>query len=211
MDGQSRPCLCCRAAVHLRHGEDTVMIQRTEALHLLAEQETPPGLLQHALDTEAVMRALAGHFGEDQDLWGLTGLLHDLDYPQTAENPAMHGIETANALSGLLPEDALSAIRAHNAEHNGSLPSTRLDYALRCGETVTGLVSAAVLVRPTGFEGLTPKSIRKKMKDKAFAASVQRDNIRQCAEAGLDLDAFLALTIDAMKTRAADHGPVNPE
>ena len=183
------------------------MIQRQAALDMLAQNNTPPSLLQHALASEAIMRALATHFGENEDLWGLTGLLHDLDYPTTAENAARHGLDTADMLAGHLPEEALAAIRAHNAEMNGATPpACRFDYALRCGETVTGLISAAALMRPTGMEGMEVKSIKKKMKDKAFAASVCRDNIRQCAEAGLELDAFLALSIEAMRTHSAELG-----
>lgn len=183
------------------------MIERQSALALLAEQKTPPSLLQHALASEAIMRVLAQHFGENEDLWGLTGLLHDLDYPATAGNASRHGLDTAEMLAGQLPDEALTAIRAHNAEMNGAAgPASRFDYALRCGETVTGLISAAALMRPTGMEGMEVKSIKKKMKDKAFAASVCRDNIRQCAEAGLELDAFLALSIEAMRAHAAELG-----
>lgn len=183
------------------------MIERQSALNMLAEQKTPPSLLQHALASEAIMRALAQHFGENEDIWGLTGLLHDLDYPATAENAARHGLDTADMLAGQLPDEALTAIRAHNAEMNGAAgPASRFDYALRCGETVTGLISAAALMRPTGMEGMEVKSIKKKMKDKAFAASVCRDNIRQCADAGLELDAFLALSIEAMRAHAAELG-----
>ena len=183
------------------------MIERQSALTLLADQKTPPSLLQHALASEAIMRALAQHFGENEDIWGLTGLLHDLDYPATAENAARHGLDTAEMLAGQLPDEALTAIRAHNAEMNGAAgPASRFDYALRCGETVTGLISAAALMRPTGMEGMEVKSIKKKMKDKAFAASGCRDNIRQCAEAGLELDAFLALSIEAMRVHAAELG-----
>ena len=179
------------------------MIERKSALELPAWRDMPPSLMQHALASEAVMRALARRFGEDEEVWGLTDLLHDLDYPSTAQAPERHGLETANALAGMLPEESLAAIRAHNGEMNGVAPSTRLDYALRCGETVTGLIAAAALMRPTGLEGMTAKSIKKKMKDKAFAASVSRENIRQCAEIGLELDEFLALAIEAMRENAA--------
>ena len=185
------------------------MIERDDALKLLADQGTPTSLLQHALAAEAIMRALACRFGEDEELWGLTGLLHDLDYPSTAEAPERHGLESAELLCGKLPEEALAAIRAHNGEMNGATPQSRFDYALRCGETVTGLISAAARMRPTGLEGMEPKSIKKKMKDNAFAASVNRDNIRQCADAGLELDEFLALAIEAMHARAAELGLSN--
>ena len=181
------------------------MISREKALALLEEHRPTPSLMQHALASEAVMRALARHFGEDENLWGLTGLLHDLDYPTTAQHPERHGLETAEALAGQLPPEALAAIRSHNAECNGSTPSSRFDFALRCGETVTGLIAAAARMRPTGLQGMEPKSIKKKMKDKAFAASVSRENIKQCSLAGLDLDEFLTLAITAMQTCSSSH------
>ncbi|MCH5277604.1 MAG: HD domain-containing protein [Desulfovibrionaceae bacterium] len=174
------------------------MIDRDAALDLLRENGPEAHLVQHALASEAVLRALARRFGEDEELWGLTGLLHDWDYPRTASNPARHGLDAAERLAGLLPDEALQAIRAHNAECNGSAVSGRFDVALRCGETVTGLVSAAALVRPAGMEGMQASSLKKKMKDKAFAASVNRAIIRQCADMGLELDEFLSLAIGAM-------------
>lgn len=182
------------------------MIQRTEALELLAQQGLSAALLQHSLASEAVLRAMARYFGEDEEVWGLTGLLHDVDYPSTADRPERHGLDGAHLLAGKLPEPCLAAIRAHNGEMTGCAPASRLDYALRCGETVTGLISAAARMRPAGLNGMEPRSIKKKMKDKAFAASVNRDNIRQCAEAGLELDAFLALAIEAMAAQA-EHTP----
>lgn len=183
------------------------MIDRDAALELLRENTPEPHLIQHALASEAVLCALARHFGEDEELWGLTGLLHDWDYPRTASNPARHGLEAAERLAGLLPEEALQAIRAHNAGLNGSAVSGRFDVALRCGETVTGLVSAAALVRPTGMEGMRASSLKKKMKDRAFAASVNRAVIRECADMGLELDEFLTLAIGAMASVADSPGP----
>lgn len=174
------------------------MITREDALGLLVAKNFPENLVQHSLASEAVMRSLAEKLGADPEIWGLTGLLHDLDYPATAATPEKHGLEAAKELQNLLPEEALQAIRSHNAEMNGCQPQTRFDYALRCGETVTGLISAAALMRPTGYEGMAVKSIKKKMKDKAFAASVNRANINECQEAGAPLDEFLALAISAM-------------
>ena len=124
----------------------------------------------------------------------MTRQLEAAGCPERAELP-FHKM----LLEGKLPEEALAAIRAHNGEMTGCAPQTRFDYALRCGETITGLISAAALMRPTGYEGMEVKSIKKKMKDKAFAASVCRDSIRQCEQAGLPLDAFLSLSIAAMR------------
>lgn len=182
------------------------MITRNEALDLLADSGSSDSLMRHALATEAVMHALAERLGEDCELWSRTGLLHDLDYPQTESAPEKHGLTAAGQLEDKLPDEALQAIRSHNGECNGVNPASRFDYALRCGETVTGLISAAALMRPTRYDGMSVKSIKKKMKDKAFAGNVNRANINQCAEAGLDLDEFLALAIAAMA--AQDKNPL---
>lgn len=174
------------------------MLTRQEALDMLERHKPSPSLMRHSLASEAVMRALARRLGGDEEVWGLAGLLHDLDFPQTEATPERHGLDGAEELAGFLPEEALTAIRAHNSEMNGSQPSAQLDFALRCGESVTGLIAAAALMRPTGYEGMEVKSIKKKLKDKAFAANVSRPNIRQCEDAGLPLDEFLKLVIDAM-------------
>ena len=174
------------------------MLTRDAAFELVRQQNPEQNLIQHAVASEAVLRALAQHMGEDEALWGLVGLVHDVDFPQTRENPAQHGLLGAKMLEGKLPAEAITAIKAHNGECTGVSPQTRLDYALRAGETVTGMVTAAALVRPTGMEGMEAKSLKKKMKDKAFAASVNRDTIRECEKLGLTLDEFLTLSIAAM-------------
>jgi putative nucleotidyltransferase with HDIG domain len=172
------------------------MLERTEALAMIKDS-APDHLLIHALETEAVMRALATRLGHDPETWGLAGLLHDLDYPQTKETPERHGLLTAEMLTGKLPDDAVQAIARHN-EINGNQPESQFDYALRCGETVTGLIHTAALVRPTRMQGMEAKSLKKKMKDKAFAASVCRETIRECDKIGMELGDFLSLAIGAI-------------
>ena len=174
------------------------MIDREAALALLREFNPEPHMLQHALASEAVMRALARHFGEDEELWGLAGLLHDVDYPLTKDAPERHGVQAVGILGDKVPAEAVYAIQAHNSECTGVEPKSRLDFALRAGETITGLVNAAALMRPTGMEGMEVKSLKKKMKDKAFAAAVSRDRIRECERMELPLDAFLGIAIVAM-------------
>ena len=177
------------------------MLTRDEAVLLLNEEKTEPSLMRHALASEAVLRELALRLGQPEevaDLWAMTGLLHDVDYPRTKDNPAMHGLAAAEIIGGRLPDEAIYAIKAHNSEYTNIPPKSQLDYALRCGETVTGLIAAAALVRPNGMDGMEAKSIKKKMKDKAFAASVNRDTIKECEHLGLDLTEFLTLAIKAM-------------
>jgi putative nucleotidyltransferase with HDIG domain len=184
--------------------KEYTMLDRTEALAML-KASAPDHLYVHALETEAVMRALAERLGHDQEAWGLAGLLHDLDYPQTKDTPEKHGLLTAESLAGKLPEEAIQAIARHN-EMNGNQPETQFDFALRCGETVTGLIHTAALVRPTRMQGMEAKSLKKKMKDKAFAASVCRETIKECEKIGLELGDFLALAIGAITGIEAEVG-----
>lgn len=182
------------------------MLTHDEALELIKAQNPEPHLINHGLQTEVIMRALAERLDADVELWGITGLLHDLDYPQTKEAPEGHGIKTREMLEGKLPEDALYAITAHNEEYTGISAKSQFDYALRAAETVTGLISAAALVRPTRMEGMKAKSLKKKMKDKSFAASVNRERIRECDKLGIELGDFLTLSIAAMTDIAAETG-----
>jgi putative nucleotidyltransferase with HDIG domain len=174
------------------------MLTRAAALELVLSHNPEPQMVRHALASEAVMRVLAQHFGEDADTWGLAGLLHDVDYPLTKDAPEQHGIEAMTIIGDRVPAEVLQAIRAHNAECAGGSPQSRMDFALRAGESVTGLIAAAALMRPTGMNGMETKSLKKKMKDKAFAANVSRERIRECEQAGLSMDDFLALAIAAM-------------
>lgn len=181
------------------------MLERDAALALLKAQEPDDYLLQHSLAAEAIMRALAPRFGGDAEAWGLCGLLHDLDFPHTKNSPERHGLMARELLGGpgekgaldALGEEYLYAIAAHNGEHTGCAPKSELDFALRAAETLTGLIIAAALMRPTGMQGMEVKSLKKKMKDKAFARAVNRENIKECEKIGLSLDDFLALGIEA--------------
>ncbi len=171
------------------------MITREEALELLKNRIPEQNLINHALESEAVMKGLAKRLGKDEDVWGIIGLLHDLDYPETKDDPERHGLEAEKILNGMLPDYALQAIKAHNGERNGVTPEAELDFALRCAETVTGLVSANAMVRPAGMKGMKPKSLKKKMKDRAFAANVRREVILDCEKIGLSIDDFFTITI----------------
>ena len=182
------------------------MISRDEALTMLLAESPEAHMVHHALQSEAVMRELAQHFSEDQDVWGLAGLLHDIDYPHTKDTPEQHGVMAMKLLKDALPQEALDAIKAHNSEYTDHPPATRLDYALRCAETVTGLVATNALVRPQGMEGMKPKSLTKKMKDKAFAASVDRDRIRECENIDLELGPFFQIAINAITPIAGSVG-----
>lgn len=182
------------------------MLTRDEAHRLMLDNIPDPALRAHSLESEAVLRALAKRLGQDEELWGITGLLHDLDYSTTKDNPARHGLDSADMLAGKLPDEALHAIRAHNGEHTGVTPDCAFDFALRCGETITGMIHAGALVRPTRMEGMDAKSIKKKLKDKAFAASVCRETVAECQKIGLEQSEFLTIAIAAVAGVAAEVG-----
>lgn len=186
------------------------MISREEALELVKAQNPEPHLVQHALASEAIMRALAAHFAESPEnieIWGITGLLHDLDFPQTRDTPEQHGLTSLALLEHVdVPDELRDAIAGHNFECNKRPCDTKLARSLRCAETVTGLIITAALVRPTRFDGLGAQSLKKKMKDKAFAASVNRERIRDCESIGLELGEFLDLGVAALAPIAAQIG-----
>lgn len=182
-------------------------IGREDALRILRENLDNENLVRHCLATEAVMRRLAEDRGEDPELWGLTGLLHDLDYEMTADDHCRHGLTAAEMLEGMLPEEHLRAIKAHNAENNGVRRESDLEHLLAAGESITGLIVAVALVYPDGrLAPVKPKSVTKRMRMTAFARSVPRETIMECEKAGYDLQTFVGLSLEAMKGIAEDIG-----
>lgn len=174
-------------------------MDRNQLFELLKEYLKDSAMIMHSLQSEAVARAVAQAIGEDVKLWGVTALLHDIDYEMTKETPNRHGHESIQILEKVLPSESINAIFTHNYEHNGAPPpTTKLSFGIRCCETVTGLIHAASLLRPDGYAGMEPKSIRKKMKDKAFARNVSRECIMECSNLDLELNDFLKIAISAM-------------
>lgn len=176
-------------------------MDRQQAIDLLESHLQADNLKKHCLATEAVIRALAERLGEPVDLWGITGLLHDLDYEETADNPSEHGLKTAAILADSnLPAEVINAIKAHNAEVLGLERQSKLDFALTCAESITGMVIATALVYPDKrLKSVKPKSILKRMKQKDFARRVNREQIRLCEEIGVDLADFAELSLRAMQ------------
>lgn len=184
-------------------------ITRKRALELLRQQLSNPNLVKHCLASEAVMRTLARHFSEDEELWGLTGLLHDLDVELTLEDPARHTHETARILADEgVAEEIIEAIRMHNAEAAyGKKRELQFHHALAAGETVTGLIIATALVYPDKkLVSVKPKSVRKRYKEKAFAAGADRSIIAECELIGLSIPDFCDLCLEAMQGVSDDLG-----
>jgi putative nucleotidyltransferase with HDIG domain len=183
-------------------------ITRDEAVKCLKTHLKNEKLISHCLATEAIMRALAQKLGEDQEIWGLAGLLHDLDYELTGEDPSRHGEETARLLEakGVLPVIA-NVIKKHNAEGLGLERSMAFEHALTCAETITGMIVATALVYPDKkISSVKTKSVTKRMKTPHFARAVSRDRILECEKIGIPLNEFVMLSLGAMSEIAEEIG-----
>jgi len=180
---------------------------REEALDSVKNNVENENLVKHMMATEAIMRALARRFSEDGEEWGLTGLLHDIDAELSGGDMNSHSKLGADLVRELGASEAMArAILCHNPAH-GIPPETMLDKALFCADPLTGLITAAALVRPDKkLAGVEVKSVIKKFKQPSFAAGVSRQQVSQCSEIGLELEEFIALGLEAMKGIAADLG-----
>lgn len=182
-------------------------MNRTEALALLRTHVKSENMIKHSLASEAVLQAIAKKLGEDESLWGITGLLHDVDVEITNADPKKHGPYAKTILEGKLDDVAIDAIAMHNEEATGIERTTTFQHALAAGETITGLITATTLVYPDKkLASVKAKSITKRMKQKAFAASVKRENIMECEEIGIPINEFAVLALEAMKTISDDLG-----
>mgnify|MGYP006190355695 CR=1 FL=1 len=181
------------------------MPSREEAVSLLHEWVENEGLRNHMRCVEVAMRAYARRFGEDEDKWGLAGLMHDLDWEKHPDEHPLRAVGVLRAQG--FSEDVLHAILAHRADFTDVQPETQLDKTLLACDEITGLVTATALVRPSGISDLTPKSVKKKMKDPAFARGVDRDEVKHAvALLGVDLDEHIQTVIDAMRAISDELG-----
>ncbi|MEN2984733.1 MAG: HDIG domain-containing metalloprotein [Dictyoglomaceae bacterium] len=173
---------------------------REEALSLVKKYIKSTNLIKHMLATEAIMKALANHLKEDEELWGLTGLLHDIDYELTEKEPEKHSLLSEEILKSYdLPMEMIEAIRAHNEIH-GYPRNTLLAKALYAVDPLTGLIVASALVHPEKkLEPLNTEFILKKFKEKSFARGANREQIKSCEELGLNLEEFISIGLSAMK------------
>lgn len=174
------------------------MPTRDEAIQLLEQWVENENLRKHMYAVEAAVRSYARDQGADEDLWGLAGLLHDLDWEKYPDEHPLKAVDELRERG--YPEDVLHAILAHRSDFTGVEPETPLDRALVACDELTGLITATALVRPNGIDDMKPKSVKKKMKDPTFARGVDRDDVRRGAELiGIDFDEHIANVIAAMR------------
>jgi putative nucleotidyltransferase with HDIG domain len=172
---------------------------REEILDSIHGNVQDKNMIKHMLATEAIMRALARRLGENENEWGITGLIHDIDMELVEGDMRSHSKLSADIAQELGASETMAhAILCHNEAH-GVPRETKLDKALFCADPLSGLITAAALVRPDKLSGLTTKSVMKRFREKSFAAGVNREQVAQCQEIGLDLEEFISLGIEAMK------------
>ena len=179
-------------------------MNREDALAIVRKYTEKDITYRHLISVEGVMRALARHFGEDEDVWGLAGLWHDLDYDQTAEDFDRHTQLTVEWLraEGFEDERVLNAIVAHK---DPAYRHALIDHAIVHADAVAGLLVACALVRPEKAAGMKVSSVKKKLKEKSFAPGVEREEIREVeASIGVPLDDFIGIGIDGLQSVAPE-------
>jgi len=184
----------------------TSKLNRDEILDSIHGNVQDKNMIRHMLATEAIMRAVARKLGEDEEEWGITGLIHDIDMELVEGDMNSHGRLSADIAHELGASGAMvHAILCHN-EANGVPIETKLDKALFCADPLSGLITAAALVRPDKLGGLTAKSVMKRFREKSFAAGVNREQLADCQKIGLELEEFISLGIEAMKRISSELG-----
>jgi putative nucleotidyltransferase with HDIG domain len=185
-------------------------VSRAKAWNLLSEWTQSDSLRRHMLAVEAAMRAYAPRFGGDPELWGLTGLLHDLDYERYPDLDTGHprfALEELKARG--YPPELVRAVASH-ADFMGVPRETSMEKTLFAVDELSGFILACAYVRPEGLVGMTPKSVKKKMKSPSFAAAVSRDDLRDGAEElGVDFDEHVATVIAALSQRSEELLPAS--
>ncbi len=172
-------------------------MERTEALNLVNSKIKTKNLVKHCLAAEAGMKELANYFKEDTETWGLTGLLHDLDYEETKDDFPRHGIRTVEMLEGKVGEEILYAIKSHPGHVP---PKSKLDIALYALDPLTGLIVASCLMHPEKkLEYLDKDFILRRFKENRFAAGANREQIKSCERLGLSLEDFIDLALKGMQ------------
>jgi putative nucleotidyltransferase with HDIG domain len=187
--------------------QDARRLSRTEALSLLDEWVRSDSLRRHCLAVEAAMRAQARERGGDEELWGLTGLLHDLDYDRYPDPQSGHPRMAMAELERLgYPPELIRAVASH-ADYLGVPRESEMERALAAVDELCGFILACAYVRPSGIHGLTPKSVRKKLGQPSFAAAVSREDItRGAQELGVELDGLIESVIAALEPLAVQLG-----
>ncbi len=182
-------------------------MQRQEAIELVKENVSNKNLVNHMISVGVIMKGLANKLNRDEVLWELTGILHDIDYEETANDFKRHGLLSAEMLERKLPEKSIKAIKSHNFENTGVNPKSKMDFALICSDALSGLLVACALIKPSKkIQDVEVKSVKKKFKSKDFARNVKRENIDLCEKLGITRTELFEIGLESMKKISSDIG-----
>lgn len=183
------------------------MLSRVEAFNLVKEHISKKNILYHTLAVEAIMRNVAKYFGEDEEKWGLVGLLHDIDYEKTEASPEKHCLIAGKILEGILPDELLRAIKSHNFIYTCVKPESIMEKALIACDAISGLLVACALVMPSKkLAEVKEETVAKKFKDKDFARGADRDRILLCEKIGIPREKFFEIALNGLKAIAVEIG-----
>jgi len=175
-------------------------MNREEALKLIKENVKKENLLKHMFAVEAIMRETAKYLGEDEEKWVLIGLIHDIDFEKTGNNPEKHTLVAENILKGKINEEIVKSIKTHNFENTKVLPETKMEKALIAADSVSGLMIACALVMPSKkLADVKLDTIRSKFKQKDFARNCSRERILFCEQIGIDREKFFEVSLKALQ------------
>jgi len=181
------------------------MLTREEAVVLVKENVKKDNLFKHILAVEAIMRGLAKHLGEDEELWGLFGLLHDIDFEKTFDDPKNHTIFAEEILKGKVPDELIKSIKTHNFENTELMPETKMENALIAADAISGLVVACAFVMPSKkLSDVKVKTIKKKFKQKDFARNCSRERILFCEKVDLEKEFFFEIALKSLQNISSE-------
>jgi putative nucleotidyltransferase with HDIG domain len=183
------------------------LLTRDEALNLVKDHVDKRNIVYHMIAVEAIMRSVAEHFGENQDEWGLVGLLHDIDYGKTEATPEKHGLMAEEILKEQMSNNVIRAIKSHNFKHTGVMPKDRMEKALIASDAISGLLVACALVMPSKkLADVKVTTVEKKFKAKDFARGADRERILICEELGIPREKFFEIALNGLKKVAQQIG-----
>ncbi len=176
------------------------MISREKAIKLIEDNIDTENLKNHMFAVAQIMKNLAKELDKDEDKWEILGLVHDVDYEVTKDEPEKHAFRSAEMVEGKVPDDVIRAIKSHNHKHTGVEPKNDIENALIAADAVSGLIVATALVMPNSkLEEARPESVEKKFDDSSFAKNIDRDRILYCENLGLEKDDFLELALRSLQ------------
>jgi putative nucleotidyltransferase with HDIG domain len=187
------------------------MLSRERALEIVRKHVTRKNLFNHVLAVEAIMQSMGKEIGEDEEFWAMAGLLHDADFDETYKDPVRHGTRSIDILNeeapGEVPDEIIRAIKAHNPEHTGVEPQTKMEYSLLAADAISGLIVAMALIIPSKkLADVKSESVGKRFKERDFARNCNRENMLLCEKAGIPKERFFEIALEALRGISDDIG-----